>query len=274
MEQYDPSRRQYVPYTTQQPQQGGAPASGQYPTQGSADRYRQSAYLQDSPSGTSPAGRAASDGQVYGFGQGVQYGVQQSPVQYSQDIQTPQSQRQPTQPHPQYGVYGMAQPPTGQSPYEQVQRYGSRGNTGSETYGAPFGVPQPAQYYIGGQAGQASASASEFTPHVPSQQYILPDPYAQAGPSGAQSYPAGLMDPSQYSAYAPQPQYPAQQPQQQTSVEEVFERYQNQVRSIFSLVREGSLQDIAPQLLNISNYLLGNAQVLGRLELRSLFFLN
>jgi hypothetical protein len=72
------------------------------------------------------------------------------------------------------------------------------------------------------------------------------------------------MDPSQaaYSSYAPQPQY--EQPQRAPPVEEVFESYQNQVRSVFSLARDGSLQDIGPQLLSISQTLLGNAQVLGK----------
>lgn len=268
MEQHDPSRRQYVPqtYTTQQPQQGGAPAPGQFGPTGATERYRQSTYLQESPSAASPAGRASSDGQqVYGFGQGVQYGVQQSPVQYTQDIQTPQSQRQPTQQYQQYGVYGMAQPSPAQSPYDQVSQYRSRTNTASETYGAQFGVPQSAQYYMASHPGQPSVSAPEFTGQQVPSQYMLPDPYPPAGPSSAQTYQSTLMDPSQaaYSVYAPQPQYTAQQ--QLPSVEEFFDRYQNQVRTVFTLAREGSLQDIGAQLLSISQTLLGNAQILGKI---------
>jgi hypothetical protein len=74
-----------------------------------------------------------------------------------------------------------------------------------------------------------------------------------------------MMDPSQaaYSAYAPQTQYATQQ--QAAPIEEVFDRYQNQIRTIFTLARDGSLQEIAPQLLGISQYLLGHAQGLGKL---------
>lgn len=274
MEQHDPSRRQYVPqpYTTQQPQQEGAPAPGQqYASTGATERYRQSTYLQQSPNAASPAARASADGQqIYGFGQGVQYGVQQSPVQYTQDIQTPQSQRQPTQPYQQYGVYGMAQPSSAQSPYDQVSQYRSRTNTAPETYGASFGVPQSAQYFMGSHTGQPSASAAEFTTQQVPSQYMLPDPYPQPGPSSAQTYPGTIMDPTQaYSAYTTQPQYAAQQ--QMPSIDEFFDRYQNQVRTVFTLAREGSLQDIGPQLLSISQTLLGNAQVLGEKQPREYF---
>ena len=73
-----------------------------------------------------------------------------------------------------------------------------------------------------------------------------------------------MMDPSQaaYSAYAPQAPYATQQ--QAAPVEELFDRYQYQIRTIFTLARDGSLQDVAPQLLSISQYLLGHAQALGK----------
>ena len=71
------------------------------------------------------------------------------------------------------------------------------------------------------------------------------------------------MDPSQavYPGYGGQAQYAVQQ--QAPSGEEFFERYQNSVRTIFTLARDGTLQDIGPQLLGVSQSLLGNAQILG-----------
>lgn len=118
---------------------------------------------------------------------------------------------------------------------------------------------------MGGQAAQPSASAAEFTGQQVPSQYILPDPYPQAGPSSAQTYqPPSLMDPSPpgYPGYAGQPQYSVQQ--QAPPMEEFFDRYSNQVRTIFTLARDGTLQDVAAQLLSVSQSLLGNAQLLGR----------
>ena len=273
MEQHDPSRRQYAPqtYTTQQPQQGGVPAPGQYATPSRTERFRQSSYLQESPTSASPAGRAGGDAQhVYGFTQGAQYGpgaaLQPSPAQYGSDIQTPETQRQQYQ---QYGpnvVYGIAQPQTAQSTYEQVPQYRSRTNNASETLATQFGVPQTAQYYLAGQPGPTSASAPELsTQQIPSH-YQQPDTYPQPGPSSAQAYPGTLMDPSQsgaYTAFVQQHQYPTQQ--QAPPIDQGFDRYQNQVRTIFTLARDGVLRDIGTPLLEISQYLLGNAEALGRI---------
>ena len=73
-----------------------------------------------------------------------------------------------------------------------------------------------------------------------------------------------MMDPTQssaYTAYLQQPQYPPQQ--QAQPVDQAFDRYQNQIRTIFTLARDGALRDIGGQLLEISHYLLGNAEALG-----------
>ena len=70
------------------------------------------------------------------------------------------------------------------------------------------------------------------------------------------------MDPIQPGAYAQQPHYTAQQ-QQPQSDDQAFDRYQAQIRAIFTYARDGSLRDIAQQLLDVSNYLLGNAEALG-----------
>jgi hypothetical protein len=72
-----------------------------------------------------------------------------------------------------------------------------------------------------------------------------------------------MMGPSQsgqYSTYVQQSQY---QSQPQQSMDQDFERYESQIRTIFSLVREGSLRDIGGHLLEVSLYLLGNAEGLG-----------
>lgn len=210
---------------------------------------------------------------MYGYGQSTQYGgatgAQAAQMQYGQDIQTPEAQRQGGQQFPQYGsnvLYGMAQPQAAQqaqSPYEQMSQYRPRTNTGSETYAAPYGVPQTAQYYLAAQPGTTSASTAELAPpQIP--QYQQPDAYPQPGPSTAQAYPSAMMDPTQsaaYATFAQQPQYNPQQPA--APVDHAFDRYQNQVRNIFSLTNNGSLRDVGTQLLEISYYLLPNAEALG-----------
>ena len=129
MDHHDPTRRQYAqpPYTTQQAQPALAPTSAQYTTSGGSERFRQATFLQDPPSTPTSAIRSGHElQQAYGFPQGVQYGaasaMQTSALQYSQELQTPDSQRQQTQQYQQYGshgVYGMAQPQSAQSQYDQ-----------------------------------------------------------------------------------------------------------------------------------------------------------
>lgn len=71
------------------------------------------------------------------------------------------------------------------------------------------------------------------------------------------------MDPTQagqYSAYVQQSQY---QQAPQSSLDQGADRYQNQIRSIFTNVHDGMLQDVASQLIDASNYLLGSVEQLG-----------
>ena len=279
MDHNDPSRRQYTPrtYTAQQQIPALAPTSGQYANPGNVERFRQSAYLHDPPTTPQATLRGASEGQqAYGFAQGGQYAagpvLQPSALQYGQEMQTPESQRQQQPQYPQYasqGVYGMGQPQSAQSPYESVSQYRPRGSTASDTLVASqFAVPQGGQYYLAGQPAQPNTSVPELpTQHLPSQ-YAQPETYAQPGPS-ASPY---MMDPSQSGQYAyvqqnqyqPQPQpQPQTQPQPLHSADQEFDRYNNQIRTIFTNVNEGSLRDIPGSLLDASNFLLGNAENLG-----------
>ena len=72
------------------------------------------------------------------------------------------------------------------------------------------------------------------------------------------------MDPTQSGAYAGYVQQPQYQAQPQPSIDQAFDRYQNQIRTIFTLARDGSLRDVGGQLLEISHYLLSNAEALGK----------
>ena len=278
MEQYDPTRRQYVPNTSaaQQSQQARAPSQTEYSQYGSpsSERFRQVPYLQQSPASATSAPRVGSDAQqMYGFVPGGQYGsgpqMQPSGIQYGQEMQAPDARRQYTQQYAQYGgniMYGMpqAQPAQpAQSPYEQASQYRQRATPSSETAAAQFGVPQASQYYLAGQPGATNVVASEFaTPNVPSQ-YQQPDPYPQSAPSSSQ-YAGAMMDPAQsaiYATYGQQPQYTTQAPA--PSNDQGFDRYQAQIRAIFTFVQNDSLREIGGPLLEISQYLLNNVEMLG-----------
>lgn len=273
MDYNDPSRRQYAqnPYTTQQ--HGGAQSTGQYTTPGSVERFRQSSYLQQSPTTVPSSGRAGSDAQVYGFAaQSSQYATGATASAQGTDypshimgVQSPDVQRQQdtAQQYQQYGssvMYGMAgQTQTAtQSPYDPVSRYTQqRPGTASETLASQFGGPQTAQYYLAGQSVPTSATMPDLAaPHLPSQYQSA---YAQAGPSGSQTY--GMLDPtsSAYSAYAAA-QYT---PQSNQSMDQAFNNYQAQIRTIFTNVRAESLRNVGTLLMEISHYLLGNAEALG-----------
>jgi len=278
MEQHDPSQRQYAPnaYGAQQTQQANGQLPSQYGAPTSAERFRPPAYFQQSPTAPISAGRAGSDAQqVYGLAQNAQYGalpsLPSSALQYGQNMETQNAQRQQQQAQYQsYGsglMYGMAQPQTQQQPsqsaYEQVPQYRQRPSAASETLATGFGVPQAAQYYLAGQAGPTSAPAPELTGQQIAAQYQQAT-YPQPGPSASQSYPSAMVDSSQsgaYATYAQQPQYTTQQPGH--TVDQAFNEYQSRVRSIFTLVRDGTLRDVGTHLLQISQYLLGNAEALG-----------
>lgn len=72
-----------------------------------------------------------------------------------------------------------------------------------------------------------------------------------------------MMDPTQSGAYsyATTTQYT---PSSAQSVDQAFANYQNQIRTLFTNVREGSLREVGGLLMDVSLYLLGNAEALGK----------
>ncbi|KAK5720581.1 hypothetical protein LTR17_014837 [Elasticomyces elasticus] len=286
MEHNDPSQqqsRQYLsnPYEAQRTQRPTGQLPEQYNAQASNERLPHPSFLQQSPTATSPAGRPSSnEQQMYGFQHGAQYAAMQqtSAMAFAQNNQAQEQQRQPQQPSYQsYGgnMYGMAQPQPPQQPtgsvYDQVPHYRHRPIISSETYSTQFGVPQPAHpFYLAGQAGPTSAPApSAVAQSIQYQATVYPQP----GQALQQPYPSAMLDPSQPSTYAtysqqtqqtqaPQQQQYAVQPPEQ-SADEAFVAYNSNIRSIFGQVREGTLRDVGQQLLQISQYLLGNVETLG-----------
>jgi len=212
------------------------------------------------------------------------------PMQYAQEYQ-PQEPRHQTQQYPQYGgnvMYNMQQAQAQahaqaqaqaqvqqpqNSPYGQIPTFRQeRSTAAAETLASQFGEPQAAQYYLAGQGVPASAPSSDLAgPQQVAQQYQQPA-YAQPTPVASQAYPGAMLDPAQSAAayqqaYAQPAHYAPQhhQPQQQTeSIDQAFTRYQTQVRTVFTRAREGNLRETPDQLIQISNYLLGSAEALGK----------
>ncbi|KAM3422694.1 hypothetical protein BST61_g181 [Cercospora zeina] len=275
MDYNDPSRRQYAqpnPYGPQQSQSSSAQPGGQYSTPGgSVERFRQSSgYLQQSPQAVLPPARASGDAQVYGFGQGSQYGAASSgaapTMQYSTDMQGADVQRQSdNSQYPPYGsthMYSMVQPTqqSTQSPYDPVSRYSQRPGTASETLASQIAASQTAaaQYYLAGRSLPSATVPEMAPPHLPSQYQAAA--YGAAGPSS--TYASAMMDPTQSGAYsyATATQYT---PSSAQSVDQAFANYQNQIRTLVTNVRDGSLREVGGLLMDVSHYLLGNAEALG-----------
>ncbi|KAI5367939.1 hypothetical protein Slin15195_G030730 [Septoria linicola] len=275
MDYNDPSRRPYAqqtPYGAQQSQSSSAQPGSQYNTPGgSVERFRQSSgYLQQSPQTVPSTARASSDAHVYGFGQGSQYGAGATAaaqsMQYATDLQSADVQRQSdSSQYQQYGstqMYGMAQPTqqATQSAYDPVSRYSQRPGTASETLASQFAASQTAaQYYLAGQSLPSATVPELAAPHLPSQ--YQPSAYAAAGPSS--TYASAMMDPTQPSAYSYATAAHQYTPSSAQSVDQAFATYQNQIRTLFTSVRDGSLRDVGSLLMDVSHYLLGNAEALG-----------
>lgn len=261
MDQHDRSQRQQARQTYgQQHVEGGGSAQNPSAPAGSNEGFRQPEFIQQSPVSASVVGRTDSNpGNVYGVATSPQYGpgigMQPSSIHYGQVINSAEAARQQSQQYQQYGsslIYGMATPQGAQvipSSYEQVPPHRHRPGSGSETMGATFGV---AQYY------ELSAQ------NVPAR-YQQPETYPVTGPASVHPFPTSAMDPSQTMPYIPYTQQPPHTSQLQVPSEESpFEHYQWQIRNIFTLARDGALRDVGAHLLEVSQYLLGNVEALGK----------
>lgn len=278
MENNDPSRRQIQP-NAYVGQPGTGQATGQYnASSGSVERFRQSSFLQQSPTSAPSSARAANDGQqMYQYAQSAQYGttsMQTNSMQYAPEIASETPRQQQQQQYAQFGsnvMYGVPQQPQAPtaSPYEQIQQYRPRQSATAETLSTQFGVPQTSQYYIAQPSGPTSAPPSDLPAlQLPSQYQQVA--YPQPGPSAPQAY-SGMSDPAQSGAYGA---YGQQQQQQQyaaptSNVDHSFVNYQSQVRTINTYAREGNLLNVSDLLLAISHYLLGNSEQLGTFNVRS-----
>ncbi|KAJ9667126.1 hypothetical protein H2201_002645, partial [Coniosporium apollinis] len=234
-------------------------------TAGNQDSYRH--LLTQSPTSAPSAGRTGTaQAYGYGFGEGAQYvgsALQAGVLQYQTEFG--QEQQRAQQQYPQYGSSLMySVPPQQQAAphpsYESVPPYPPRQSAAIETLPTnQFTVPQ--QYYVPGEGGPTSAPAAGLpTQNVPSQYYT------QQSPSGRESlapvYTGAMTDPAQGSsqgAYAPQ----TLAAQGSSEYDTAYSAYQTELRRTFEYVRDGRVGEAGRLLVDVSDWLLRNAEQLG-----------
>lgn len=195
-----------------------------------------------------------------------QHQRQQQQQQQQQHDQHQAQEQQEQQQFSHYGsnmVYNIAQQAQPQSPYETVPQFQPRQSTALEVLPNQFGVPQ---YYSPSEQGGTGV------PAVPSH-YLTPQlqPAATYAPQGsvvsstsAPSFSATMTDynpveasePSEQADIAPEP----------SNYDDAYNQYQQALRQTFENTRCGRLVDASQSLLEISEWLLGNAFDLGMLK--------
>jgi hypothetical protein len=197
-----------------------------------------------------------------------------APSEYPQDSaarqpQAPQQQQQATataQQYQQYGMYGIPQQATPPSPYESVPPYQPRQSAAIEVLSNQFGVPQG--YYAGGEGGPTSAPTGSIAGQNVQPQYSAMS-YTSQSPVGrdslASAYASGMTD-SAASSGSPAfgQQGTAYASQTAAELDNAYGSYQNELRRTFESVRDSNLAEAGNSLMRISDWLLGNAEALGR----------
>jgi hypothetical protein len=199
----------------------------------------------------------------------MQGGSLQYQPEYAQEPQRQQAQQTPQQQQPQYAqygqnmVYGMTQQGTPQSPYEAVPQYQSRQSAAVDTLSNQFGVPQ---YFAPGEPTSAGVPAAH-TQYLTSQ--IQPATYPQQSPTGrttlAPPFPASMAEFSSVgSENLQQQEYGQETPAYDDAYNAAYNQYQHALKQTFSNTRDGRLIEASQSLLDISEWLLGHAQDLGK----------
>lgn len=266
MDSNDPRRRQSNPpgYASQQ---GLLQTSPQYPVTSAVDRYRSSQLGTQLPTSAPSTGRGGSvQGYNYGYGENTSFaGSSMNPATLA--YQSEYAQEPQRQPHPygQYGsslMYNAPQLPT-QSPYEPVQQYQQpRQSSAIEVMTNQFAVPQQ-QYYGASESGPTIAPMSALgSQNNPTQYPQMSYSQQSAAPREQVLSAYGMAEASQSS----QATYGQGQPGYSSSeLDSAYGQYQAELKKTFASIRDGRMVDAGSSLVSISEWLLGNAETLGRL---------
>lgn len=246
------------------------------PQYSSAERFRNPQLPAQSPTSAPTQVRSGNiQGYSYQYGESSGFAessiqaapVQAYPAQYGQDTTTQRLQ----QPYQQYGSNIMYNVPAQsqqapQSPYESVQPYSQqRGQASAVEALQNLGVPQ--QYFVPGQEGPTSApNVAMAAPNVQGQ-YAPIQTYTSQSPVGREplsaGYVGGMSDPSQSSssgAYGGQASYSATTA---ADMDTAYAQYETELRRTFEAIRDGRIAEAGRLVVNISDWLLTNAELLG-----------
>ena len=235
------------------------------------DRYRQSRYITSQPPASTaipvnantqditsfgPFSTAQSYSSTQMHGHGVPYQYQ---PEYTQDPQRQQTFQQQYTPQVMYSTQQEPQ----QTPYDPVVQYQTRQSISSDVLPNQFG---DSQFFSPNAAGSTSASTNvpaQF-PTASYQQPVQYTPQAEVErPSIVSQYPDTQSD-------FVQPETPtvADPIQQQADRYDVlFNQYRRALRETNDNASRGRLVQAGESLLEISEWLLGNAEGLGRFDI-------
>ncbi|OAT12395.1 hypothetical protein, variant 3 [Blastomyces gilchristii SLH14081] len=154
-----------------------------------------------------------------------------------------------------YGITPQAQP---QPPYEGVSQYQPRQSAAIEVLATQFGVPQYFQ-----PAGPAVAGVSDqylTASQVQSTQYSQPASPTRASTTSALPEIMADLHASAATEGLEHADFPRESP---SGFDDAYNQYQRALRQTFENTRSGRLLDASQSLLEISEWLLGNATELG-----------
>lgn len=198
--------------------------------------------------------------------------LQSTGLQYHSDFtSSPSRQDQSTTTHqqghhpqrlPQYDpemVYNIAPHAQPQPSYETVSQYQPRHSAAIEVLATQFGVPQ---YFSGDEPEGPGAAASQYlTEQVQPTQYPHPTPVTR--PNASVSFPEPLTD-FNHPMAADTLETQNFLGESSSGLEDAYNQYQQALGQTFSNARAGRLKEASQSLLELSDWLLGNAVELGK----------
>ena len=203
---------------------------------------------------------------VYGYTQGQQQytpQLQDSSLQYQPDFsQDPQRSAQ----FPSYTsnlMYNLPQQTQQPTAYDPVQQYQPRQSAAIEVLSNQFGVPQ---YFSPTESASAPGAVPQQFATTSFQQQMTYQQPAQAGRATLpSSYPTTMADYTQSAIHGllEQPQ-PDPTTQEAAGFDAAYNEYLEALKRTFQHTREGRMVEAGQSLMQISDWLLGQAGDLGK----------
>ncbi|KJF59963.1 hypothetical protein, variant [Coccidioides immitis RS] len=199
--------------------------------------------------------------------------LQSGAMPYQQDFSTSSSRQNQSQATQQSGhqdqqrqqriqqydpgmVYNIAPQAQPHSPYDTASHYQPRHSAAIEVLATQFGVPQ----YYPTDESPATESTHYLTTQV--QQTPYSQPHSATRSHIATSFPETMAGFN--TSVAPEPPNPSERLREPSSgLEDAYNRYQQALRQTFENIRIGRLITASRSLLEMSEWLLGNAVDLG-----------